>query len=186
MLLDIITGSSEITCIKKDNSWYHRHSQFSVLAAFIRRHYGSLTWNRRNQIGDEWLGFFGVFFWHMICSGVKGRLLSFIFHSMGYMFFINIQPDHNMASTWILIKVTEEIKSGSTKRHKKNIPVLYFCFILIDQNKQCTENQIRCLTSVYKGTMQNIFQSYPNENKYKWGWKKVEHKKAYSDDLMLL
>lgn len=117
-------------------------------------------------------GFLGFFFDTWSAQESKEDFCLLFFHSMGYMFFINIQPDHNMASTWILIKVTKEIKSGSTKRHKKNIPVLYFCFILIDQNKQCTENQIRCLTSVYKGTMQNIFQSYPNENKYKWGWKK--------------
>lgn len=140
-----------ITHIKKDNSWCDRHSQFLILTAFFRRHCGSLTWNRRSQIDDEW-GFFCLFFTHDLLRSLRKNFVFYISFHVVYMFFINIQPDHNMAFTWILTKVTKEIKSRSTKRH---ISVLYFCLVLIDQNKQCTENQIRCLTSVYKGIMQN-------------------------------
>lgn len=87
------------------------------------------------------------------------------------------------------MKVSKEIKSRSTRRHKKNIPVLYFCLVLIDKNNQCTENQFRCLTTVYKGIKQiNMFHSYQNENKLHVNeYEKenaVKHRKAYSDVLV--
>lgn len=93
------------------------------------------------------------------------------------------------ASTRILIKVCKEIKSRSTKRHKKNIPVLYFCSVLTDQNKQCTENQFRCLTTVYKGIKQiNMFHSSQKENQLHVNEyakeNAVKDRKAYSDVLV--
>lgn len=111
--------------------------------------------------------FFWVFLTHdLFRSQRKTFVIFYVSFHMVYMFSINIQPDHNMASTWILIKVTKGIKSRSAKRHEKNIPVLYFCLVLIDQNKQCIENRIRCLTTVYKCIKQNMFHSYQNENKF--------------------
>lgn len=92
--------------------------------------------------------------------------VSYLSFHVGYIYSIDINLTIIWASTRILRKVSKEIKSRSTKRLKNKVPVLYFCSVLTDRNKQSTENQFRCLTTTYKGIKQmNLVHSYQNENK---------------------
>lgn len=83
---------------------------------------------------------------------------------------------------------SKEINQGVQRGTRRTFQ-FFFLLSFTDQNKQCTENQFTCLTTVYKGIKKrNMFHSYQNENKLHVNeYEKenaVKHRKAYSDVLV--